>query len=150
MLCINDESTGQNIIAGSGELHVEICINDLREFSGIEIIQNNPIVSYKETVTEAFETRAMSKSANKHNRIYATAEPLDEELSLAIENGEVSFKMDPKERTKILVEKYGWDKSDTQKLWAFGPEGDGPNVIIDVTKGCQFMNEIKDSLVAGF
>lgn len=92
----------------------------------------------------------MSKSTNKHNRIYVTAVPLDEEFSLAIEGGDFSTKVDQKERTKLLVDKYGWDKNDTLKLWSFGPDGEGPNVLVDVTKGCQFMNEIKDSVVAGF
>ena len=62
--CINDEETGENIIAGSGELHVEICINDLiNEYSQIEIIKSDPIVSYRETVTDKSIT-AMSKSSN--------------------------------------------------------------------------------------
>lgn len=51
VLCINDEETGENIIAGSGELHVEIVINDLiNEYAQIEIIKSDPIVSYRETV----------------------------------------------------------------------------------------------------
>ena len=51
LLCINDEETGENIIAGSGELHVEICINDLmNKYSDIEIIRSDPIVSYREAV----------------------------------------------------------------------------------------------------
>ena len=51
VLCINDEETGENIVAGSGELHVEIVINDLiNEYAQIEIIKSDPIVSYRETV----------------------------------------------------------------------------------------------------
>lgn len=78
----------------------------------------------------------MSKSANKHNRLYCTATPLTEEFALALEAGDVSMKMDPKDRSKILVEKFAWDKNDTPKLWAFGPDGEGPNCIVDMTKGC--------------
>ena len=64
VLCINDEETGENIIAGSGELHVEICINDLiSEYAQIEIVKSDPIVSYRETVQKQ-STNAMSKSAN--------------------------------------------------------------------------------------
>lgn len=149
VLCINDEATGQNIVCGSGELHVEICINDLmNEYAQIPIIQSTPVVSYKETVSETGDT-AMSKSANKHNRLTCFAEPITEELSLDIENGVISIKMDPKERVKKFVE-HGWDKSEAVKIWAFGPDGEGPNIITDATKGCQFMNEIKDSMVTGF
>merc|ERR1711881_482460 len=96
VLCINDEETGQNIVCGSGELHVEICINDLiNEYAQIPIIQSTPVVSYKETVTEQGRD-VMSKSANKHNRLTCSAEPITEELALDIENGVISEKMDQK------------------------------------------------------
>jgi len=53
-------------------LHVEICLNDLeKDFAGIEIIKSDPIVSYKETVLALSSIVCMSKSPNKHNRIYA-------------------------------------------------------------------------------
>jgi len=51
---INTET--ENIIAGCGELHLEICLNDLcNEYSNVEIIKSDPIVPYKETVTEKSE-----------------------------------------------------------------------------------------------
>lgn len=47
---VTSEDTGEHIIAGCGELHVEICVNDLRkEFTNIEIVESEPIVTYKET-----------------------------------------------------------------------------------------------------
>lgn len=55
---------------------------------------------------------------------------------------------DPKVRTKILSEDYGWDKELTKKVWAFGPDTNGPNMLIDATKAVQYLNEIKDSCVA--
>lgn len=149
VLCINDEETGENIIAGSGELHVEICINDLiNEFAQIEIIKTDPIVSYRETVREKSK-QAMSKSSNNHNRLYCSAEPIEEEFSIAIEQGEIPFR-DLKEKTRVLTEKFGWDKTEVAKIWSFGPDGEGPNLIVDTTSGCQFMNEIKEHMVSGF
>ena len=149
VLCINDEETGENIIAGSGELHVEICINDLvNEYCQIEIIKSDPIVSYRETVNE-LSANAMSKSSNNHNRLFCTAEPIAEEFSVAIENGEVPMR-DLKERIKVLADKFEWDKNEAAKIWAFGPDGEGPNVIVDSTQGCQFMNEIKEHMISGF
>jgi len=150
VVCISDEQTGQNIIAGSGELHVEICINDLtNEYAQVEIIRSNPIVSYNETVTIKGE-QCMSKSANKHNRLYCSAEPLNAELATEMEAGRITLNMDKKEFNKILVQDFNFDKNDAGKIWAFGPNDDGPNMIVDVTSGCQFMNEIKDSCVTGF
>ena len=57
---------------------------------------------------------------------------------------------DVKIRAKRLVEEFGWEKEDTQKLWCFGPENVGPNVVVDVTKGVQYMNEIKESVCSSF
>lgn len=149
VLCINNEETGENIIAGSGELHVEICINDLiNEYAQIEIIKSDPIVSYKETV-RAKSSTAMSKSSNNHNRLTCSSQPIEEELSIAIEEGQIPLR-DAKQRVKVLNEKYDWDKSEAAKLWSFGPEGEGPNMIVDITSGCQFMNEIKEHMVSGF
>ena len=66
------------------------------------------------------------------------------------QEGEIKADGDAKERTKILVEKYDWDKATTQKIWCFGPDGSGPNLVDDVTVGVQYLNEIKDSVVAGW
>ncbi len=152
------EESGEHIVAGCGELHIEICLKDLAEdfMNGAPIVISDPVVSYRETVT-AEGRQAMSKSPNKHNRLYVKAKPLgygndDQQTPLAdaIGEGEVKADGDQKERTKILVEKYDWDKATTQKIWCFGPDGSGPNLVVDVTVGVQYLNEIKDSVVAGW
>lgn len=149
VLCINDAETGENIIAGSGELHVEICINDLiGEFCQIEILQSDPVVSYRETVRELSKS-AMAKSANSHNRLYCTSQPLTTELTEAIEKGEIPMR-DLKEKIKTLSDKFGFDKTEAAKIWTFGPDSEGPNMLVDGTSGCQFMHEIKDHMVSGF
>lgn len=91
----------------------------------------------------------MAKSNNNHNRLYVTAEPLSEELTNGIEKGEIPFR-DQKEKLKILTGKFGFDKSEVAKIWSFGPDGEGPNLIMDTTVSCQYMNEIKDHVVSGF
>ncbi len=63
---------------------------------------------------------------------------------------EVNTKQDFKVRARYLNEKYEYDVTEARKIWCFGPEGTGPNLMIDVTKGVQYLNEIKDSVVAGF
>ena len=64
--------------------------------------------------------------------------------------GEVSARQEMKERARYLADTYDFDVSEARKIWCFGPEGTGPNLLIDVTKGVQYLNEIKDSVVAGF
>ena len=150
VVCTTEEN-GENIIAGCGELHVEICLNDLeKEYACCDIVKTDPVVTYKETMTESSSQDAMTKSQNKHNRIHANSEPLHEDLPNLIENGDIGPTQDPKERAKRLIEEFGWEKEDTAKLWCFGPENVGPNVVVDITKGVQYMNEIKESMVSAF
>merc|ERR1712124_150920 len=74
------EESGEHIIAGCGELHVEICLKDLRdEYAGCDFIMSDPVVSYRETVSEFSSVTCLSKSPNKHNRLYVQAEPLLED-----------------------------------------------------------------------
>lgn len=145
------EESGENVIAGCGELHVEICLNDLeKDYAQCDIIKSDPVVTYKETMTADTTEPAMSKSQNKHNRIHGTAGPLHEDLPDLIENGEISPTQDIKVRGKRLSDEFGWEKDDTVKIWCFGPDNAGPNVVVDVTKGVQYMNEIKESMVSAF
>uniref|UniRef100_A0A8C7K3Y6 Eukaryotic translation elongation factor 2b n=1 Tax=Oncorhynchus kisutch TaxID=8019 RepID=A0A8C7K3Y6_ONCKI len=65
-------------------------------------------------------------------------------------NGTVSEEQELKIRARFLADKYEWDVSEARKIWCFGPDGTGPNLLMDVTKGVQYLNEIKDSVVAGF
>jgi len=132
-------------------LHVEICLNDLtKDFANCEIKVSEPVVTYKETVTGSSNQVCMSKSANKHNRLYVTAEPLAEGIPELIEKGDMGPKDDPKIRAKRLIDDFGWNKDETQKIWGFGPDNNGPNMLVDMTKGVQFMNEIKDSMESAF
>jgi len=148
--CIIEES-GEHIIAGAGELHLEICLKDLEEdHACIELIKSDPVVSYRETVTELSSEVCLSKSPNKHNRVFMTCEPFPEGLAEDIENAKVTPRQEMKERARILADKYEWDVTEARKIWCFGPEGTGPNLLVDTTKGVQYLNEIKDSVVAGF
>ena len=143
--------SGEHIVAGSGELHLEICLQDLQnDHAGIPLKISPPVVSYKETVTAESSMVALSKSPNKHNRIYVKAEPIDEEVSLDIENGTINPRDDFKARARILADKHGWEVTDARKIWCFGPDGNGPNLVVDQTKAVQYLNEIKDSVVAAF
>lgn len=78
------------------------------------------------------------------------ARPFQDGLAEDIEKGEVSHRQDMKTRARYLADTYDWDVSEARKIWCFGPDGSGPNLLVDVTKGVQYLNEIKDSVVAGF
>ena len=148
--CMIEES-GEHIIAGAGELHLEICLKDLEEdHAQIPLKKSDPVVSYRETVTEESSMMCLSKSPNKHNRLFMRAVPMPDGLAEDIDNGEVSNKQDFKIRGRYLADKYEYDITEARKIWCFGPDTQGPNLMIDATKGVQYLNEIKDSVVAGF
>ena len=144
---------GEHIVAGAGELHLEICLKDLEEdHAGVPLRISDPVVSYRESVSATSSITALSKSPNKHNRLYVTAEPIDEEVSAAIESGKISTRggdTEAKARARTLADDYGWDITDARKIWSFGPEMTGCNVIVDQTKAVQYLNEIKEHVVAG-
>src|SRR5712671_4793109 len=124
---------------------------DLQEdHAGVPLKISDPVVGYRETVKAESSIVALSKSQNKHNRLYAKALPLDEELTTAIEDGKVTARDDFKLRARVLADEFSWDVTDARKIWCFGPDTTGPNLLVDVTKGVQYLNEIKDSCVAAF
>jgi len=148
--CMIEES-GEHIIAGAGELHLEICLKDLEEdHAQIPLKKSDPVVSYRETVSEESDIMCLSKSPNKHNRLFMKAVPMPDGLPEDIDSGEVTSKQDFKIRGRYLADKYEYDITEARKIWCFGPDTMGPNFVIDATKGVQYLNEIKDSVIAGF
>jgi elongation factor 2 len=126
-------------------------LQDLEEdHAGVPLKKSDPVVPYRETVKTESSIVALSKSANKHNRLYVKAMPIEEELTKAIEEGKVNARDDFKVRARILADEFGWDVADAKKIWCFGPDMTGPNLFVDVTHGVQYLNEIKDSCVAAF
>ena len=152
LVVCSSEDSGEHVIAGCGELHVEICLKDLEEeYAKCPLKKSDPVVSYKETVvTEEATEVALAKSPNKHNRLYINCEPLNNELTEKIEEETIGPKQESKERTRTLVDDYDWEKTDAQKIWTFGPDSIGPNVLVDVTKAVQYLQEIKDSVESAF
>ncbi|CAH6420908.1 Translation elongation factor EF-2 [uncultured virus] len=145
------EETGEHIIAGVGELHLEICLNDLRKYMKSDIKVSEPVVPFRESVSDISSILCLAKSPNKHNRLYLKAEPLHPELVNDIINRVITPNMDQTKLARHLIDKYGWDVNDAKKIWAFGPLGDEcTNILVDCTRGVQYMNEIKDNVVAGF
>ncbi|XP_066947660.1 translation elongation factor 2-like isoform X1 [Macrobrachium rosenbergii] len=145
------EESGEHIIAGAGELHLDICLKDLEEdHACIPLKKSEPLVSYRETVVRESSMICLSKSANRLNKLYMTACPLPKGLSEDIENGTVSPLKDLKTRTSYLKEIYEFEASEAKKIWTFGPHSDEANLLIDVTKGVQGLHLVKDHCIAGF
>uniref|UniRef100_A0A6B2KY02 Tr-type G domain-containing protein n=1 Tax=Arcella intermedia TaxID=1963864 RepID=A0A6B2KY02_9EUKA len=143
---IFSEKSSEMIIAGAGELHIEVAIGELADILGEDVpfTVSPPVVGFCETVTTQSSTTCMGKSPNRHNRLYFTAEPLEEEIIQAIEKETI----DPNDKSfpKVLSEKYGWDKSLCSRVWFFS----GTNCLVDQTHGVSYLSEIKDSIKTAF
>jgi len=143
---INQE-TGEYIISGMGSLHLEIALWDLKQRTGgIEITTSPPIVVYREAILKSSNVFE-GKSPNKHNRIYVAVEPLNEKTIELIQKGIVHEDMDPRERAKILREQAGWDTDMARNIWAIDSY---VNVLVDITKGLQYLREVKDTIIQAF
>ena len=140
---INEES-GETLMAGMGVLHLEIATSLLQE-SGLEITTSQPLINYRETIRNKGGP-VMSKSPNKHNKIFMRVEPLDEDIIDMIRNGKLREDMDKKELARLLREK-GWNTDEARNVSAIDPSG---NMLIDETKGVQFIQESMDSIKSGF
>jgi elongation factor 2 len=150
VLCYTEDS-GEHIIAASGELHLEICLQDLQqEFMGTEVKISDPVVSFRETMTGKSDQTCLAKSANKHNRLFVEGEGISTELCTAIDDGDITPTADAKIQGRKMADEFGWDVTEARKIWAFGPEGRGPNLFVDTTKGVNYLLEIKESVVGGF
>merc|ERR1719443_521001 len=133
MVVIETCESGEHIIAGAGELHLEICLKDLEEdHACVPIKKSDPVVSYRETITEESSKMCLSKSPNKHNRLFMKGNPLPDGLADEIEDGKVSHKQEAKERSKYLAEKFDMHPDETRKIWCFGPDVSGPNMVCEV------------------
>ncbi|GFN42013.1 MAG: elongation factor 2 [Marine Group I thaumarchaeote] len=139
-----DEESGETIIAGMGVLHLDIATTLIAE-NKVEIITSPPLINYRETIKGACKP-IMSKSPNRHNKIFMKVEPLEPEIADMIRTGELGDMKDKKEISNLLREK-GWDPDISKKVLQFDPRG---NVMINGTKGVQFIHESTDSILSGF
>eukprot|EP01105_Mastigella_eilhardi_P013885 TRINITY_DN3163_c1_g2_i1.p1 TRINITY_DN3163_c1_g2~~TRINITY_DN3163_c1_g2_i1.p1 ORF type:complete len:916 (-),score=249.24 TRINITY_DN3163_c1_g2_i1:70-2817(-) len=129
------------VSSGSGEK---------RHGLGGVLVVSEPVVSLTETVSAESSQLCMAKSPNRFNRVYVRAAPLGDSLCAAIEAGEVTARDPPTARSRVLVERFGWDVTASRRLWSFGPNSSGPNMLVDATKAVQYLREAQDSITAAF
>ena len=143
---INKE-TGEYLLSGMGELHLEIAVKFLKEYGGgLEITTSRPIVVYRESIAGQGVV-AMAKSPNKHNRFWIQVEPLEEKVIELIEKGEIMEEMGRKRIGTVLRKEAGWPAQEARNVWSLEEH---KNIIVDLTKGIQFLREVREMVVAGF
>ncbi|PKL71445.1 MAG: elongation factor EF-2 [Methanobacteriales archaeon HGW-Methanobacteriales-2] len=141
---INQE-TGEHLLAGMGELHLEVVSHRIERDKKVEIKTSPPLVVYRETVSKPAGP-VEGKSPNKHNRFYLEIEPLDEAVYQAIVDGDIK---EGRVKGKELIPKfqeYGLPKDQARKVWDVYDK----SIFINMTRGIQYLDEIKELLLEGF
>ena len=142
-----NEETGENLMSGMGELHLEIIEGRIKNERGLEVKMGNPIVVYRETVTKP-SPEIESRTPNGHNILFLEMEPLEDEVYNAIERGDI-----PEGRLKKKAEEI-W-----KKLSALGLSNDEArqyadiykgNVFEDRTRGLVLLPEVIESIIDGW
>jgi elongation factor 2 len=138
-----NEDTGEHLISGQGELHLEVQTQRIERNQGIPVTTGEPIVVYRETPTSDSQ-EVEGVSPNRHNKFYITIEQLGDEVLEQLRLGEVSMDMPEQERREVLQEA-GMDKETSQDVENII----GRNIFIDDTKGIQHLNETMELVVDG-
>jgi elongation factor 2 len=138
-----NEDTGEHLISGQGELHLEVITQRIERNQGIPVTTGEPIVVFREAIRGASDT-VEGMSPNRHNRFYLHAEPLPEEIVEGIQRGEISMDIPELERREALQEA-GMDKDTSQNVEHIH----GTNILIDDTKGIQHLNETMELVIEG-
>ncbi|KAK6589205.1 hypothetical protein RS030_213290 [Cryptosporidium xiaoi] len=158
------EENGEHVIFGTGELHLDCIMHDLRCLYGnLDVKVSDPMVQFCETVMDSSVIKCYGESNNNLNKIYIVAEPLEKGITDDLESGimkiDTRFNLNSNNNERhysnVLMEKYGWDKLSVKSLWAFGPDNLSPsNVLIDDTISIRtdkkLLYDVKDDIIQGF
>ncbi|KAJ2359477.1 hypothetical protein GGF43_000096 [Coemansia sp. RSA 2618] len=149
------EESGEHILLGTGELYLDCIMHDLRcMYSEIEIKIADPVVAFRETVSETSAIKVFGDSPNGKNRLTIIAEPVEQGISEDIESGKVQSGWPARQMGQFFEANYGWDILAGRSIWAFGPGDTGPNILSDDTLPGETdkarLRSVRDSVKQGF
>ena len=147
---MTNQETGEALLAGMGELHLEITVYRLEEEQNIKVKVSPPIVVYRESVEGNNKGRSFEgKSPNRHNRFMMECEPLSAEVVAALRDGHFGNGTVRSGDAKEIGSKFGefgMDKDKMRKIYAIN----GTNVLVNDTKGIQGLHETRELIIEAF
>ena len=145
-----NQETGEALLAGMGELHLEITVYRLEEEQNIKVTVSEPIVVYRESISQDNKGRAFEgKSPNRHNRFYIETEPLPDDVVNALREGAFGDGAVRNKDAKAVGDQFaefGMNKDLMRKIYAIN----GTNVLVNDTKGIQNLHETRELIIEGF
>jgi elongation factor 2 len=142
-----NEETGEHLLHGMGELHLEVIENRIKTEKGVDVTSSPPLVVYRETVAKK-SPEVEGKSPNKHNVFEFTVEPLADNIYKAIKDGDIP-EMKFKKKDQAIWDKFielGMDAKEARKVF----EVYKGNMLIDNTRGIVQIGEVIDLIAEGF
>ncbi|MGM5483689.1 MAG: elongation factor EF-2 [Nanobdellota archaeon] len=142
-----NEETGECLMSGMGELHLEIIENRIKDEKGVKIKTSPPIVVYRETITKPSQ-EAEGKSPNKHNKFFLKVEPLEPEVHQAIKDGKIDegrIKKGDTQLREVLMEA-GYDRKAADSVRDIY----NGSIYLDCTKGQVHMMEVEGMILDMF
>jgi len=147
---MTNQETGEALLAGMGELHLEITVYRLEEEQNIKVKVSPPIVVYRESVEGDNKGRSFEgKSPNRHNRFMMECEPLSAEVVSALREGHFGTGTVRSGDAKEIGNKFGefgMNKDMMRKIYAIN----GTNVLVNDTKGIQGLHETRELIIEAF
>ncbi len=139
-----NEETGEHLISGMGELHLEIIAHKIERDKNVEITTSEPIVVYRETV-QGRAGPVEGKSPARHNRFYFEVEALPHDVTALLKEGAINTNAPETERRAILMEA-GLEKDEARNV----ADVFESNLLLDLTKGIQYLRETMELIIEGF
>jgi elongation factor 2 len=142
-----NEETGEHLMSGMGELHLEVIENRIRTEKGIQVQTSPPIVVYRESVTKA-GVEVEGKSPNKHNKFYMQVEPLEDAFADLIKSGEIPNTRFKKKETEFWqkLENAGMDSKRSRHV----RETFNGNMLLEVTRGQVHIGEVIEMVMDAY
>jgi len=139
------EETGEHLLSGQGELHLEVLIHRIRTDKGVDVETSEPIVIYRETIGK-LAGPIEGKSPNKHNRFQITVEPLEDQVYQAIKEGKIP---EGRIRGRAMAPQFqeiGLPKEEARKVI----DVYGDNILVDGTRGITYLPEVIELVIQAF
>jgi len=142
-----NQDTGEHLLSGMGELHLEITQYKIEKDNNIPITVSPPIVVYYETITKESPT-VEGKTPNKHNKFKVSADPITQDMLEKVKKMKFTGKIRPNKDLDVIkkLQEAGFSTDESKNVWAINNN----SILINRTKGIQNLNEVKELIIEGF